>query len=399
MLHNDNDQYNAPLQREPWGPSAAQSGGSGGGSAAAVSVPHPQEPPSEKRRSSGGGRGCLIALVVILLIALLGSGTINCVLALDNFGNGLNSKIDSTKPTYRYKLVEGSEKDDPAKIVILPITGEINSESGDGVGSFASPENLRQALNYLADDDRVAAVILEVNSPGGGLTASDIMLHDLKRYKQKAKVPILAYFVDEACSGGYYVSMVSDEIYACPTTMTGSIGVIMQLPEISALMKKCGVNIVTIASLNSEGKPSFKDIGSPYRTMRPEERAMLQSLITESWEGFVQVVADGRAGRLTKAQVAKIADGRIFSAKQALAAKVIDGICYPDELYAKLRKKINKTETDSAVVRLERDSSLLDSFSELKLSSLLRPLGQVPELPASEVPQRYYRTPSGTVMR
>ena len=360
--------------------------------AAAVPPKHPGGEKDGKRK----GCSCTVVSIVLLVLALLVCIVVICVLSIDNAAGPSGShSVDSSFPSYSYKLIAPATKDQlKQKIVVLPIEGVISSSRGDGIGAFCTPEDLRSALDYLAKDDSIIAVVLEVNSPGGGLTASDIMLHYLRNFKFKTELPIYAYFMDEACSGGYYISMAADEIYACPTTMTGSIGVIMQLPEITGLMNKVGVKMVTITSLNSEGKASYKDIGSMYRTMKPNERAMLQSMITESWQGFVQVVSEGRKGKLTKQQVAKLADGRIFSAKQAQKAKIIDGICYPDDLYLKIAQKLHdKISCEPCVVRLTRDTSYMDIFSSLGIRSALDPFSRAPQLPAgAQLPQRYYRS-------
>lgn len=355
----------------------------------------PPSPPADsknKRKTCSCAALCAVAILVCIvgLFALIAAAASGKAPKIKD-----DRSVDASFPSYSYKLIGTTSKENlKHKIVVLPIEGVISSSRGEGIGTFCTPDDLRNALDYLAKDDSIIAVVLEVNSPGGGLTASDIMLHYLKDFKFKTELPIYAYFMDEACSGGYYISMAADEIYACPTTMTGSIGVIMQLPEITGLMNKVGVKMVTITSLNHEGKASYKDIGSMYRTMKPSERAMLQSMITESWQGFVQVVSEGRKGKLTKKQVEKLADGRIFSAKQAQKAKIIDGICYPDELYLKIAQKLHdQFPGDPCAVRLTRESSYMDIFSSLGIHSALDLIGtRSPRLPSSELPQRYYRS-------
>ncbi|MBQ7567743.1 signal peptide peptidase SppA [bacterium] len=356
------------------------------------------EPP---KSGKGKKSGCAFICCVILLLFLLISLAVNCFFVVDKAVSGSSSaSVDTSSPNYTYKLIRPrGDSTVKAKIVVLPIEGVISSDRGDGVGAFSTPNDLRSALDFLSQDEDVAALVLEVNSPGGGLTASDIMLHYLLDFKAKAKVPVYAYFMDEACSGGYYVSMASDSIYACPTVMTGSIGVIMQLPEISELMNKMGVKMVTIASLNSEGRPSYKDIGSMFRTMKPDERAMLQALITESWQRFVKVVSDGRKGKLTKQQVEKLADGRIFSAQQALKANIIDGICYPDELYAKITEKLEKSGiNEPRAVLLTRETSLLDDLNIFKICSMLPLYGRAQQFQQPALPRRYYQSSVDGVM-
>ncbi len=354
--------------------------------------PIPHQP---KKRNCG----CLAFFLIFFTLCLICSLIVNCVLLADQISSGsLGTNIDEGKASFKYKLIDVPEGEkDTHKIVFLPVYGTISTEGGDKYSTpTCTPDGLREALSFLNKDDEVIAVVLDVNSPGGGLTASDMMLHQLKVFKERSKFPIYAYFEDTACSGGYYISMAADDIYACPTTMTGSIGVIMQMPEASELLKKVGVNFNTITSLNEKGETSFKDIGSAFRKMRPEERKLLQNLITESWNQFVDVVAEGRGEqRLPKAKVKSLADGRVFSAQQALNLHLIDGVCYPDELCTKIR---NKCSSPKAIgVRLTHDKSFLDSFGSLGVSTY--PLEALRSLtvPAPAQMERRYQAETGII--
>ena len=413
MLHDLNDEsLNKPLDPAYTNPASSSKFTTKDYPPFSSPVPEPQAPaapgsagtpPPPAAHKKAGKRGkfsgcsCTTAGIVLLVLCLLGSLAFNGILAVGKLSDIKTSgDVDTSGPTYVYKLInKASTGEVTHKIAVLPIDGVISSSRGDGIGSFCTPEELRSALDFLAEDKSIVAVVLEVNSPGGGLTASDIMLHYLRDFKFRTELPIYAYFLDEACSGGYYISMAAEEIYACPTTMTGSIGVIMQMPEVSGLMDKMGVKMVTIASLNSEGKPSYKDIGSMFRTMKPDERAMLQAMITESWQGFVQVVSEGRKGKLSNKEVEKLADGRIFTAKQAQKAKIFDGICYPDELYAKINQKLHdKFPGEACAVRLTRETTFLDAFNGLGINSSLDlvNLSRTRQMPNSALPQRYFRS-------
>ena len=191
---------------------------------------------------------------------------------------------------------------------------------GEGVGIVEvkgiildGSETIRQ-LRTLKKDKRVKAVVLRVDSPGGVVGPSQEISAQVKELAKVKKVVVSMGSV--AASGGYYISVPATLIYANPGTITGSIGVLMKFSNIEGLMGKVGLKAFTIKT----GK--FKDVGSPARTMQPEERAMLQGVIDSTHQQFVRAVAEGR--KLPVPTVAAIADGRIFSGEQALALKLVD---------------------------------------------------------------------------
>jgi len=157
------------------------------------------------------------------------------------------------------------------------------------------------------------------------VTASDVVYRELLRYKEKTKTPVYVSMLDVAASGGYYISMAADKIYASPTTVTGSIGVIATFPQLNGLGDKIGVEMATIKS----GKN--KDIGAPWKQMSAEEREILQSVIDEMYFNFTDIVAANRTN-LSKEKVVELADGRIYTAKQALNEGLVDGIMYLDQV-------------------------------------------------------------------
>lgn len=178
-----------------------------------------------------------------------------------------------------------------------------------------------EKLEKAAKDKRVRAVILRINSPGGSVTASDLMYSELLHFKQRTggKRPVVAVLMDVAASGGYYLACGADEIVAHRTSVTGSIGVIMQMMNFSGTMMKIGVTADAITS----GK--MKDAGSPLRKMKPEERELFQSLVNQFYGQFVRVVAAARPN-LDEAQVRELADGRVYSAQQAVELGFVDRI-------------------------------------------------------------------------
>ncbi len=261
-------------------------------------------------------------------------------------------------------LVDG-EKDEEDFIAIVPVQGAIMEPPSDnpGKGSLGSMVKL---LKQLSKEEHLKGILLVVDSPGGGVTASDRMYEELKHFKGEKKIPVVAVFEDVAASGGYYVAMASDHIMAHPTSITGSIGVIAHFYDFSELMGKMGVEANTIKSLNWEGKESFKDIGSPYRKMRPEERKLMQAMITEMWDRFTSVVAEGRKGKLTLEEVKKLADGRVFSGGAALKAKLVDSVGYTRDAYKEIRTRCGNPK--AKIVRYLPEKSWEDLFGAHSLA-------------------------------
>jgi len=191
---------------------------------------------------------------------------------------------------------------------------------GDGVGIVEvkgvivdGADTIRQ-LRALKKDKRVKAVVVRIDSPGGVVGPSQEISAQVKELAKVKKVVVSMGSV--AASGGYYIAAPATLIYANPGTITGSIGVLMKFSNIEGLMGKVGMKSFTIKT----GK--FKDVGSPVRSMKPEERAMLQGVIDSTHRQFVRAVAEGR--KLPVSSVAAIADGRIFTGEQALALKLVD---------------------------------------------------------------------------
>ena len=191
--------------------------------------------------------------------------------------------------------VDGSGAD---KVLLIDLAGVLAEEpiftleSRPQVPLIA---RVREELEKAEDDDRVRAVVLRINSPGGTVTASDILFHEVMRFKARRKVPVVASILDVGASGGYYVALAADRILAHPTTVTGSIGVLMLTVNASGLLEKIGVSATYVKS------GDFKDMGSPFRSLRPEERALFQDLIDRFYGRFVELVA--RSRKLDEARV------------------------------------------------------------------------------------------------
>lgn len=218
------------------------------------------------------------------------------------------------------RLVLGEEGD---KILLLDISGPL-SEQGDagrfGVGGSDSvTARIREQLERASQDDEIKALLLRINSPGGTVTASEILYGEIARFKAKRDVPVVAQMMGVAASGGYYVAMTADHVQAYPTTITGSIGVLFAGFELSGLMEKLGVVDQTLVT------GEFKDAGSPLRPLRDAEREQLGSVIEDLFDRFLGVVDAGRP-ELTRERIAELADGRIYSASQAHEAGLIDSV-------------------------------------------------------------------------
>ena len=171
-------------------------------------------------------------------------------------------------------------------------------------------------LKRFGENPSVKAIVLRIDSPGGGVVPSQEIHDAVQRVRQKSNKMVIASMGSVAASGGYYIAAATDRIIANPGTLTGSIGVIMETANVEGLLKKIGVEGVVVKS----GK--FKDVGSPLRKMSDEERALLQSVMDDVHKQFIEAVAAGRALEPTAVQA--LADGRIFTGRQAKDAKLVD---------------------------------------------------------------------------
>ena len=214
----------------------------------------------------------------------------------------------------------------PDRVAVLDIAGVISTHAPPLFGSATcTPDGVRAVLKKLEQDPRVKALVLRINSPGGGVTATDMMHHEIRRFKEKTAIPVIAVFMDVACSGGYYLATAADAIYAHPTTITGSIGVIATFPKWQGLAGKIGYEQVVVKS------GEMKDIGNPMREMSAGERKVFQDMIDDMYGRFLTTVVEGRRRYATPAELRPVADGRIYTAQQALELGLIDGICHLDQ--------------------------------------------------------------------
>jgi protease-4 len=212
------------------------------------------------------------------------------------------------------------------KIALIDVEGMIlNAKTssllmGDGENPMAL---FRERLDQAAEDKRVKAVVIRINSPGGAVTASDIMYQDLVRFRHKTQKPVVACMMDVCASGGYYLAMGCDCVIAHPSTVTGSIGVIMSLYNASGLAHLLGIKSEPIKS-----GPN-KDLGNPLRDMTEQERAILQMMVNSFYDQFVHVVCEGR--HLPEERVRELADGRIYTGLDAARLGLVDRVGYLDD--------------------------------------------------------------------
>ncbi|MDQ3023825.1 MAG: signal peptide peptidase SppA, partial [bacterium] len=228
------------------------------------------------------------------------------------------------------------------------------SEIGGGMfdaAAMVSSIKLVQDLHEIAEDDSIKAVVLRVNSPGGSAAGSDEIFHAI-RAVQVAGKPVVVSMGDVAASGGYYISAPADYIYANGATLTGSIGVIFQLMNFEGLAEKVGIDDITLTA----GKN--KDIGNPFRPMKPEEKQMLTDLLTDVHDQFITAVADGRKKTLTEPQVRTLATGQIWTGSSAVKAGLVDAVGSLRDAEAKART-LAKLPVDAEVVEYG-DSSFFD---------------------------------------
>ncbi len=181
-------------------------------------------------------------------------------------------------------------------------------------GIIIESEDVMSKIKEFREDEEVAAVVLRINSPGGGVAASQEIYEELKKLSEE-KV-LVTSMGEIAASGGYYIACAADYIFANPGTTTGSIGVIIETLNLEEALDTLGIKGVVLKS----GK--YKDVGSPLREMTPEERAFLQKFIDNVFQQFIGTVAEERG--LSEDEVRKIADARILTGEQALELRLVD---------------------------------------------------------------------------
>jgi protease-4 len=264
-----------------------------------------------------------IAIVGVVMIFFSGCASFN-------FG-------PSIKPL-KEKTLMGKGSD---KVLLLDIQGLISNQDKRALTGFpikkGMVETVREILMKAEEDDKIKAVLLRINSPGGTVTASDIIYHEIMSFKEKKKIKIYVSIVDLAASGGYYIAMAGDTLMAHPTSLTGSIGVIAVKMNVSGLMEKLGIGWEVVKSGDK------KDFLSPLRALTPEEKILFQNTIDSFHNRFVATIVKNRPD-LDLKTVKTLADGRVYNSGQALEAKLIDAIGYLDDTLELIGKELGVTD-------------------------------------------------------
>jgi len=271
----------------------------------------------------------VLGVVIVLVIGACAGMAVLVSLATTGGGMGLGDAVAIVR-------VEG---------VILSGSPPV-SPFGDG-GAYS--DQIVEHLERAQEDSSVKAIVLRVNSPGGSVVASDEI------YQQMLKVekPIVVSMGELAASGGYYISAPADVIMANPATLTGSIGVITQVPNLEELMEKIGVEVVVIKS------GIHKDEGSPFREMTEEEKAIWQAIIDEAYGQFVTIVAEGKD--LPEEKVREIADGRVYTGKQAMELGLVDELGNLPEAIDRAAE-LGGIEGEPRLVEYHRPPTLFETF-------------------------------------
>ena len=291
--------------------------------------------------SSRRGVGCL--LVTISGLAMLGMLGVMFATALGGGAAGVDDTMEVR--------VE-SHPDAKKKLAVIEVRGVlVRGSGGIGRGKGATAYALRM-LEKAATDERVTGVLLHLDTPGGSVTDADLLHERIKRMRAEGKA-VLVHMGDLCASGGYYAAVAANEIWALPTSITGSIGVIIQSLNVHELLARHGISDQSITSGENKG------LLSPTKPMTDAQRRLLQDVVDHLHARFVKLVAEGRG--LESYAVAGLADGRILTAKQALDAKLVDGIGYRERAIEKLKQLSEGGPFN--VVRYARRPSLWDALT------------------------------------
>jgi protease-4 len=276
----------------------------------------------------------------IISFLFLVSALTNCVLLAFYFSDGV-PKHTARRTAYLEQFVDGNP-DARDKIAVIYLTGIITSDPGSSLSEDGMVGDIKEQLQAALDDERVKAIVLRINSPGGEVVASDAIYNAVAAAREVKHIVVSMDSV--AASGGYYVAVGGDYIFATDMTITGSIGVIMQSFTFADLMVKVGVKSYTFKS----GK--YKDVLNPTREPTEDEKQLVQTLIMEVYDKFVGIVADERGMDVEELKDG-LADGRILSGKQALEAKFVDEIGYFDDAVEKAKELGGIKNKKAKVVR------------------------------------------------
>ncbi len=215
-------------------------------------------------------------------------------------------------------------------------------------GIITSSEEITKILARSEKNDRIKAILLRIDSPGGAVVPSQEIYDAVKKIRELGEKKVVTSMGTVAASGGYYIASASNFVMANPGTLTGSLGVIMELPNIEGLLQKVGVETIVIKS-----GPN-KDAGSPFRKMTTEEKALFQNLLDDVHDQFIKAVAEGRS--LPVEEVKTLADGRIFTGRQAKTVGLVDGLGNLEDAVQKA-KELAGIRGEAEVVETQKECS------------------------------------------
>ena len=300
--------------------------------------------------------GCLITLLVLALLASL---------ALNFLFFGSSEPASGPQERTRFSEVleqSGKGTGTKDKIVRIDIEGIISSgDAGGFIGGGFDLDAIKRALHQAGEDRNVKAIVLRIDSPGGEVTAADTIYHAVKETAKR--IPVVVYMDSLAASGGYYISCGATKVIANETTLTGSIGVIIQSLNYSEAFGKLGLQSMTFVS------GAFKDTLGGARPMREEEKAYVQGLVNRMYDKFLGIVSDAR--KIDRETLKNgIADGRVFSGAEALQKKLVDQLGYIEDAYDAARQLGHAP--DAMVVRYQHHASLRDVLGILGESQIAK---------------------------
>jgi len=274
-------------------------------------------------------------------------GTVTLIYLLVSLtGCVINISMWPEEQPLKEQLIEGTGR---PKILLIPLTGSITE---DGRNSQVSL--IKEMLQIAEKDSELRGIVLRINSPGGTVNASDVLYHEIRRFKEKKALPVYCLIDGIGASGAYYISMACDRVYATPSSITGSIGVIAMKFNVESLMSKIGIQHEVIKSGDK------KDFWSPFRPSTPEEKEIFQRIIDQLYERFLNVIYEGRQKTLPMEDLRRLADGRVYTADQALKERLIDGIAYMDNVIEDLKRAGNIKE--ARIVRYYQPGTYRPTF-------------------------------------
>jgi protease-4 len=222
------------------------------------------------------------------------------------------------------------------KIAVVDISGDItDGDFGFFGGNVTKPTEVTAIFRLIEQDPNVRAILLRINSPGGEVSATDTIYHELMELKRRKGIPVFAACRSLACSGAYYIACAADRIYSQPTTIVGSIGVIARIPNLKELAGKVGYAETIIKS------GAMKDMGHPLKDMPVAERKVFQGLVDHHYERFLDCVASARGKKVgSREKLRKTADGRVYTVDDALKLGLVDEVAYLPGVVDKLASQV-----------------------------------------------------------